>query len=251
MNKVSTIDEGLVNLFRTIISLGLENKSKNPRITYANLSNGNTVLENQIDINKSLEDIQKLENELLNSTNLDPPYLLSTIAELTAKIEDRYGIISGDETYAYDNIYHSVHLDMYRAIRNIRDDLVENLEDNLETLEKYPYLFTEIIELNNFWKLRLNALERKQARRYLVRIDYYFSKIMYKKVSEVPAVQDYGNDLKLLIIKLKNKIGVAYMYLDNYKDAEEKFNEILKIDELNTDALFNLGLIYQEARRKG
>ena len=61
----------------------------------------------------------------------------------------------------------------------IRDDIsekLENLEENLQTLEKYPYLFPEIAELCNFWRFRFNALERKQARKYLVRINYYFSK---------------------------------------------------------------------------
>ena len=32
--------------------------------------------------------------------------------------------------------------------------------------------------------------------------------------------------------------------------AEEQFQEILKIDESNTDALFNLGLTYQEIEGK-
>ena len=68
---------------------------------------------------------------------------------------------------------------MYRALQVIRDDIsekLENLEENLQTLEKYPYLFPEIAELCNFWKFRLNELERKHARKYLARINYYFSK---------------------------------------------------------------------------
>ena len=57
-------------------------------------------------------------------------------------------------------------------------------------------------------------------------------------------------NINLLNIKLLNKIGVAHMYLEDYITAEEKFKEILKIDESNTDALYNLGLTYQEIEGK-
>ena len=65
---------------------------------------------------------------------------------------------------------------MYLALRGIRDDISEL--ENLEISEKYPYLYPEIDELCNFWKFRLDALERKHARKYLASINYYFSKTM-------------------------------------------------------------------------
>ena len=40
------------------------------------------------------------------------------------------------------------------------------------------------------------------------------------------------------------------MHLGKYHEAKDKFNKILSIDESNTDALFNLGLTYQELEGK-
>ena len=68
----------------------------------------------------------------------------------------------------------------------------------------YPYLYPEIEELCNFWRFRLDALERKQARKYLVRINYYFSNQMYKKVSEASDIKgdkDQYQIIKYQIIK--------------------------------------------------
>ena len=167
--------------------VGIEHTRQNSRINFVpNLSKEDKVLDNQTDtktsyeyVNKleaELKDTERLEKDLMDNTNIEPPKLLPDISELSAKIVDKYDIISSDETYAYDHMHHSLYLNMYRALQGIRDDISENLDDNLETLEKYPYLFPEIAELCNFWKFRLNELERKHARKYLARINYYFSK---------------------------------------------------------------------------
>jgi hypothetical protein len=162
--KVSNIEEGLMNLFRTIILVGLEHKRKTSRINFIpNLSKEDKALDNQTDTKTSyeyvdkleaeLKDIERLEKELMDNTNTEPPKLLPDISELSAKIVDKYDIITNDETYAYDHIHHSLYYNMYRALQGIRDDIsekLENLEENLQTLEKYPYLFPEIAELCNF-----------------------------------------------------------------------------------------------------
>ena len=58
------------------------------------------------------------------------------------------------------------------------------------------------------------------------------------------------NNIKLLNIKLLNKIGVAKMQLGEYHEAIDNFNKILDMDRTNTDALFNLGLTYREVEGK-
>ena len=98
------------------------------------------------------------------------------------------------------------------------------------------------MELCNFWRFRLNTLERKQVRKYLNQIDYYFSKEMYMKVADSSDVKGNKDNIKVLNIKLLNKVGVANLFVKNYEKAEEKFNKILKIDKSNNVALFNLGI---------
>ena len=145
---------------------------------------------------------------------------------------------------------HSCYYKMYRTLQNVRDDMSKNIALDFEKYKMYPYLFPEIEELCYFWGFRLNALERKQARKYLVKINYYFSNQMYEKVSESSDIKGNDTNIKLFNIKLLNKIGVANMHLGKYHEAKDNFNKILSIDKLNTDALFNLGLTYQELEGK-
>jgi tetratricopeptide (TPR) repeat protein len=223
------------------------NKSKNSHynIVY-NLFNDGNALNTEIDISRSYKEIEALENELMEDTNLvEPRELLSTITNLNAKIVREYVGYSMNSSYA-DKDIHSCYEHMYRTLVIVRNDISENLEKNLENFEKYPYLYPEIAELCNFWKFRLDALERKQARKYLARINYYFSNHMYKKVAESSDMKGDKNNIKLLNIKLLNKIGVANMQLEEYHEAIDKFNKIMEMDRFNTDALFNLGLTYQQ-----
>ena len=115
--KVSNIEEGLINLFRTIILVGLEHKRKTSRINFVpNLFKEDKALDNQNDTNTSyeyvdkleaeLKDIERLEKELMDNTNMEAPKLLFDISELSAKIVDKYDIITKDETYAYYYIHH-------------------------------------------------------------------------------------------------------------------------------------------------
>ena len=323
LENVSNIEEGLLNLFRTIVSVGLERKNKNSHSrTVYNLSKADNALDTDIDtrrfykkintigkyadlveppellsviteltakiikeyveyvrdsINKSnnihsnivynlfkegnaliteidtsrsYKKIESLENELMENTNLvEPRELLSTITNLNARIVKEYVTYSINFYYS-DRDIHSCYEHMYRTLVIVRNEISGNLEKNLEKFEKHPYLYPEIAELCNSWRVRLDALERKQARKYLARINYYFSNHMYKKVSEASDMKGDKDNIKLFNIKLLNKIGVAKMQLEEYHEAIDKFNKILEMDRFNTDALFNLGLAYQEVEGK-
>ena len=92
--------------------------------------------------------------------------------------------IVGMIVYA-DNGIHSCYYKMYRTLQNVRDDMSKNIAQDFEKFKMYSYLYPEIEELCYFWGFRLNALERKQARKYLVRINYYFSNQMYEKYIQI------------------------------------------------------------------
>jgi tetratricopeptide (TPR) repeat protein len=227
------------------------NKSQNSHSTIVyNLFKDGNALNTEIDTSRSYEEIETLENELMENTNLvEPRELLSTITNLNAKIVKEYVDYSMNVYYS-DKDIHSCYEHMYRTLVIVRNDISGNLEKNLEKFDKYPYLYPEIAELCNFWKFRLDALERKQARKYLARINYYFANHMYKKVSEASDMKGDKDNIKLLNIKFLNKIGVAKMQLGEYHEAIDKFNKILELDKLNINALFNLGLTYQEVEGK-
>jgi tetratricopeptide (TPR) repeat protein len=184
-----------------------------------------------------------------NTKSEEPRDILSTITNLNAKIVKEYVTYSMNDYYS-DKDIHSCYERMYRTLVIVRNDISGNIEKNLEKLERYPYLYPEIAELCNFWKFRLDALERKQARKYLTRINHYFANHMYMEVSESSDMKGDKNNIKVLNIKLLNKIGVAKMQLGKYHEAIDKFNSILEMDRTNTDALFNLGLTYEEIEGK-
>ena len=86
--KVSNIEEVLINLFRTIVLVGLEHKRKTSRSNFVpNLSKEDNALDNQIDTNTSyeyvdkledeLKDIERLEKELMDNTNMEAPNFCS------------------------------------------------------------------------------------------------------------------------------------------------------------------------------
>ena len=323
LENVSNIEEGLLNLFRTIVLIGLERKNKNPHSNtvydlskddnaldteidtrrfykkintigkYANLVEPpellsiiteltarivkeyveyikdffnkrknihsdivynllkeRNALNNEINTSGAYKQIEILENDLMENTNSEEPReLLSKITNLNAEIVKEYVTYSMNDYYP-DKDIHSCYERMYRTLVIVRNDISGNLEKNLEKFERYPYLYPEIAELCNFWKFRLDALERKQARKYLARINHYFANHMYKKVSEASDMKGEKNNIKLLNIKLLNKIGVAKIQLGEYHEAIDNFNKILDMDRTNTNALFNLGLTYQEVEGK-
>ena len=247
LENLSYIEEIIINLFRTIVLTGLEHKRKNSHSNIVpNLSKDDNALDTQIDTKMSYKEIDTLEDELMeNADSVKPRELLSTITELTKKIIKEYEDYCSNDRYP-DKDIRSCYDKMYRRLQNVRDDMSKNIAQDLEKFEMYSYLYPEIEELCYFWGFRLNALERKQARKYLVRINYYFSNQMYENVSQSSDMKGNDTNIKLLNIKLLNKIGVANMHLGKYHEAKDKFNKILGIDKLNTDALFNLGLTYQE-----
>jgi tetratricopeptide (TPR) repeat protein len=251
LENLSNIEEIIINLFRTIVLTGLEHKRKNSHSNVVpNLSKDDNSLDTKIDTKMSYKEIDTLEDELMeNADSAKPRELLSTITELTKKIIKEYEDYCSNDRYA-DKDIRSCYDKMYRRLQNVRDDMSKNIAQDLEKFEMYSYLYPEIEELCYFWGFRLNALERKQARKYLVRINYYFSNQMYKNVSQSSDMKGNDTNIKLLNIKLLNKIGVANMHLGKYHEAKDKFNKILGIDKLNTDALFNLGLTYQELEGK-
>jgi tetratricopeptide (TPR) repeat protein len=249
LENVANIEEGLLNLFRKIILIGLEHKRKTSKSNIVtNLSIAENAKETEIDTKKSNKEFEALEREIVermdNAKFMEPQELLTTITELTSAIVEKRDPYSTNESYLDD--LHSCCDKMYRGLDSIRDDM----SGNFEKIEKYPYLFPEITDLCNFWKFRLDAVERKQARKYLAKINHYFSNLMYKEISESSRMKGNKNNIKLMNIKLLNKIGVANMYLEKYREARDNFNEILELDESNTDALFNLGLTYQEIESK-
>jgi tetratricopeptide (TPR) repeat protein len=249
LENVANIEEALMNLFRKIILIGLEYNRKNSHSNIVpNLSKAENAEALEIDTKKSNKEFEALEREIMermdNAKFTEPQELLLTITELTSTIAEKHVQCSVDESFLDE--LHSCYGKMYRELDAIRDDI----SGNFEKIEKFPYLFPEITDLCNFWKFRFNALERKQARKYLTKINHYFSNLMYKEISESSQMKGNRNNIKLMNIKLLNKIGVANMYLEKYHEAKDNFNEILELDKSNTDALFNLGLTYQEIESK-
>jgi tetratricopeptide (TPR) repeat protein len=227
------------------------NKRKNihSNIVY-NLMKERNALNNEIDTTGVYKEIEILEKDLMENTNLEEPReLLPKITNLNAEIVKEYVSYSMNDYYP-DRDIHSCYERMYRTLVIVRNDISGNLEKDLEKFERYPYLYPEIAELCNFWKFRLDALERKQGRKFLARINHYFVNHMYKKVSDASNMKGEKNNIKLLNIKYLNKIGVAKMQLGEYREAINNFNNILDMDRNNTDALFNLGLSYQEVEGK-
>ena len=241
LENLSNIEEIIINLFRTIVLVGLEHKRKNSHSNIVpNLSQDDNATK------MSYKEIDNLRDELMeNADSAKPEELLSTIKELTAKITKEYEVYCREDMYA-DNGIHSCYYKMYRTLQNVRDDMSKDIALDFEKYKMCRYLYPEIEELCYFWGFRLNALERKQARKYLVKINYYFSNQMYEKVSDSSDIKGNDTNIKLFNVKLLNKIGVANMHLGKYHEAKDNFNKILSIDKLNTDALFNLGLTYQE-----
>jgi tetratricopeptide (TPR) repeat protein len=249
LENVANIEEALMNLFRKIILIGLEYNRKNSNSNIVpNLSKAENAEAMEIDTKKSNKDFEVLEREIIermdNAKFTEPQELLLTITKLTSTIAEKHVQCSTDESFLDE--LHSCYGKMYRELDAIRDDI----SGNFEKIEKFPYLFPEITDLCNFWKFRFNALERKQARKYLTTINHYFSNHMYKEISESSQLKGNRNNIKLMKIKFLNKIGVANMYLEKYHEAKDNFNEILELDKSNTDALFNLGLTYQEIESK-
>lgn len=249
LENVANIEEALMNLFRKIILIGLEyNRKKSHSNIVPTLSKAENAQAMEIDTIKSNKEFEALEREIIermdNAKFIEPQELLLTITELTSTIADKHVQYSADDFFLDE--LHSCHGKMYRELDAIRDDI----SGNFEKIEKFPYLFPEITDLCNFWKFRFNALERKQARKYLTKINHYFSNLMYKEISESSQMKGNRNNIKLMNIKLLNKIGVANMYLEKYHEAKDNFNEILELDKSNTDALFNLGLTYQAIESK-
>ena len=243
LETLSNIEEIIINLFRTIVLVGLEHKRKNSHSNIApNLSQDDNTTK------MSYKEIDTLRDELEeNADSAKPDILLSTIKELTVKITKEYEIYCRDDMYA-DYGIHLCYYNMYRTLQNVREDMKKDIARDFKKYKMCPYLYPEIEELCYFWEFRLYALERKQARKYLAKINYYFSNQMYEKVSDSSYIKSKVNDdnIKLFNVKLLNKIGVANMRLGKYYEAKDNFNKILSIDNLNTDALFNLGLTYQE-----
>ena len=240
LEDISDVEEGLINLIRTAIMAGAEHKRiSSHRETDNNFSVDGTPLDDDSVQERNYEDIQKIETELEdNPDTLEPQELFSLVTKLLEKIQQEYKVYSKNGAYRYS--------DIYSCFKGIRDTL-QLVKDNIPVhWIKHPYIFPEIMELCNFWRFRLNALERKQVRKYLNQIDYYFSKEMYMKVADSSDVKGNKDNIKVLNIKLLNKIGVANLFVKNYEKAEEKFNKILKIDKSNKVALFNLGIVYQE-----
>jgi tetratricopeptide (TPR) repeat protein len=251
LENLSNMEDLIVNLFRTIVLTGLEHKRKNSHSNIVpNLSEEDNARDTQFDTKMSYKEIDILEDELMeNADSAKPRDLLSTITELTGKIIKEYEDYCSNDRYA-DKDIRLCYDKMYRRLQNVRDDMSKNIAQDFEKFKMYPYLYPEIEELCYFWGFRLNALERKQARKYLVKINYYFSNQMYEKVSQSSDMKRNDTNIRLFNVKLLNKIGVANMHLGKYSEAKDKFNKILSIDKLNTDALFNLGLTYQELEGK-
>ena len=236
LENISRAEEKLVNLFRTIILKGLDYKIKNSPLKLATrLYEKIEAIDEEIKIERSYEEIDTLQEKLLENTSLeDPQILLPAITKLINKIGKEYEIYSTNKDYAHEDIY-SCFKKMDKTLRDLIDFIDSDVVNN-----KYPYIFPEMSELRNYWKFRLNALQRKGARQYLIKMNYYFLKKLYGEVSKFKIDKDNENNPKLL-----NKIGIAQMYSGKYSEAIETFS---KIDEstANTDALFNLGLAYQK-----
>ena len=89
LENLSNIEEIIINLFRTIVLIGLEHKRKN--------SHSNIVPNLSQDDNATkmwtYKEIDNLRDELMeNADSAKPEELLSTIKELTAKITKEYEV---------------------------------------------------------------------------------------------------------------------------------------------------------------
>ena len=231
LDIIFTIGEKLNILFRVIIRKKLEMKNKNP------------FTENSPKISKLPKQLSKeiniLENKLKENENLDSPQkLFAILSKLINKINEGLKIYykNGNDNLNYK--------DISSFYKNIKNTFVLVKDSTKDYSRDYPYLFPEISELCDFYEFRLNRLEKKQDRAKIIKINFYLFEGMYEKVKQFSNIEDEDN------IRILNKIGVANMYLDEYEKAKENFEKILKRDKFNINALFNLGLTYQQIEGK-
>ena len=95
LDIISNVEKRLINLSRTIISVGLEHNSKTSRINFVpNLSKGANALDkkrilklctNMLKKVPVLKDIERLEKELMYNTNMGMPSLLSVFQNYQRK----------------------------------------------------------------------------------------------------------------------------------------------------------------------
>ncbi len=221
------IEEKLNKLFEIIVIKRPKLKSKSSFETNSELS----ILPDGL-----LKELYNLAKELKENTNLNiPQKLFPKLIELIDKINE------GLEIYYKTDNYYCYH-DIYTCYKNIYTTLIL-VKNSINNYSKdYPYLFPEILELCDFYKFRLRRLEKKQARDNIIQINNYFIQEMYEKVPKFSEWDGYIKDNS----ELSNKIGVAYIYLGKYIEAKEIFENILNLDKSNINALFNLGLTYQQ-----
>ena len=231
LDIIFIIEEKLNILFRIIIRKKLEMKNKN------------SLTESSRKISKLPKELSKeiniIENKLKKNDNLDTPQkLVPILSKLINKITEGLKIYykNGNDNLNYN--------DISSFYKNIKNTLVLVKNSINDFSRDYPYLFPELAELCDFYKFRLNRLEKKQDRAKIIKINFYLLEGMYEKVKQFSNIEDEDN------IRILNKIGVANLYLEDYEKAKENFEKILKRDKFNTNALFNLGLTHQQIEGK-
>jgi len=240
LENISNAEKKIANLFRKIILKGLEYKRKSSYLKTINpLDKKTETIDNEMQIHRSYEDIDILEEKLIENTNFEDPQLfLPVITALINKIGKEYRNYSTEKDYPYEDIY-SCFKKMDKTLR----DVIDNIDSDV--LNNNPYIFPEISELSNYWKFRLNALQRKDARQKYIMVNNYFSNKLYGEVVSKSKI-DKNNQFNA---KSLNKIGIAQMYLGKYSEAIETFRKIHDFNT-NTNALYNSGLAFQELALK-
>ena len=231
LDIIFIIEEKLNKLFRIIIRKKLEMKNKNP------------LTESSRKISKLPKELSKeiniIENKLKKNDNLTTPQkLVPILSKLINKITEGLKIYykNGNDNLNYN--------DISSFYKNNKNTLVLVKNSINDFSRDYPYLFPELAELCDFYKFRLNRLEKKQDLAKIIKINFYLLEGMYEKVNQFSNIEDEDN------IRILNKIGVTNMYLEEYEKAKEYFEKILKRDKFNTNALFNLGLTHQQIEDK-
>ena len=246
LENIFNIEEKLLKLFRIIVVNALESKGKNSfkeksQKSSEYMKEKSEEIENEIQPEEI--NYRKELNKAVNK-NDKPVQFFKTLNDLLEKMNKIYKICYNKYPYNDEDI--GPLKDMYETLILLKYNLTDYSG-------KYQYLFLEIAELCDFWSFRLGALEKKHSRQNIMEINSYFSERRYEQISSTYdeiKFSDSGGYINNNV-RLMNKIGVAYYNLEKYAEANDMFRNILKIDESNTHALFNLGLTLQKLEEKG
>ncbi|HEX5187673.1 MAG TPA: hypothetical protein VFV86_12365, partial [Nitrososphaeraceae archaeon] len=248
LENTINIEEKLLKLFRRIIFSSLEYDYKVP----VNNDTKSEALKQEIKSTIITQNAMKTYSSdymnvlaKLSKDLYDTPHkFFKILNDLINRMNEQYKICYNKSHYDDEDI---------KPLKEMYDKLISQKNDLTDYSGKYQYLFSEIAELCDFWNFRMDSLWKKNARQNIKQINLSFSEAKYNdvvKIFDELSTFSHSEDYVKTNTRLLNKVGISYFNLEKYPEAYGIFKRILKIDENNNNALFNLGLTLQKFEEK-